>query len=226
MKKNIFIILALLMFGLIFTGLSCSKSATPTTTPTAETTTTEDLTNAAPTSIDSSFTTNYNLAKEKVIGWKPDASLAAVSVKLPANLGLNNSTETFTFGSATDTLNWWSISIAESTGKFIRAIIPKTDYLGTAPTPINVAFWKTNYLEAFQLAEANGGKDFRKNNTDVDVTLTLMNSEPKGWLWWVVDYKTPSGNSLKVRINPNDKSIVDETGTVIVPAATTTTTTQ
>lgn len=230
MSKKIVLVATLLVLVFVITGLSCKKSSTSTstdssqTTSTAATTTVTDLTTVLPATVDSAFTTNYNSAKEKALLWKGDAKLVLVSLKLPRSLEVGNATESFTFGSDSDKSYWWNISIAEKTSKYVRAIIPKEDYLGTAANPINSAYWKTNYLEAFQIAEKNGGQTFRKNNTDVDITLTLSQSEPKGWLWWVVEYKSTTGSSFKLRLNPNDKTVVDELGNTISNGASTTST--
>ena len=155
------------------------------------------------------------LAKNKVQEWKTDAVLSAVNIKLPRDLTTNKAIETFVFGSAMDTANWWTFAISESSGKFVRAIVPKEDYLSEVTKPINNQYWKINYLEALQIAEANGGKAFRENNKETQITLTLAHTQPKGWLWWLVEYKTPEGESLKVRINAFDKSVVDEKGNIV-----------
>lgn len=226
--KTIFYSILLILLVATVTGLGCKKKTTeeqPSQTPTATSTaTTLDLTNALPTSLDELITTNYNLAKQKVLDWHSDATIYVLTIKLPQSLELNNATETYTFGSATDAQSWWTISIAEKTGKIIRAIIPKEDYFGNSLKPMNTYFWKTNYLEAFQLAEKNGGKTFRDSNQDAEVTLTLSHSEPKGWLWWTVEYKTNTGSNLKIRINPFDRTIVDESGNIITSGTTQTTT--
>ncbi|EKD56598.1 MAG: hypothetical protein ACD_58C00138G0001 [uncultured bacterium] len=223
MKKLSLTVLALVLF-LSLSGLSCSlfsKKTTDTTTTdaTTDTTTTDtdlattNLTNVEATSIDDLVTTNYNLAKSKAQDWKSDAVLVNLTVKLPKNLATNQATETYVFGSAQDANNWFSFSISESSSKYIRAVIPKEDYLGTDVKPVNSTYWKMNYLRAFQLAEANGGKTFRAANKNSEVVTTLGHGLPKGWLWWQMEYKSvDTGNKLIIKVNPNDSTVIDENG--------------
>lgn len=210
-------LLIIVIFAL--TGALCQKTETTPETTTEEetttTTTTTDLTTIDPTTISTTFLTNYNTAKEKAILWKGDAKLVTLTVKLPQDLSLNKATETFVFGSDSDPDYWWTFSISESSGKYVRALIPKEDYLGTATTAIAEKYWKTNYLQAFQKADSYTGKSFRTSNSEVEVIVTLSHGDPKGWLWWLVEYKSADGNSTKVRINPGDLTIVDDLGNTI-----------
>lgn len=222
--------ISILFMAISLTGASCGNSTTsvPTQSPTATSSTTsnaQNLTNVATTVASASFDANYKLAQDKAKIWKSDAELVYVSVKLPISLEVGNTTTSFTFGSKSDADNWWNISISEKTGKYIRAIIPKADYLGTAQKTVDTSFWKINYLEAFQIAEKNGGQAFRQANQDVEATVTLAKSDPKGWTWWLVEYKTPTGSITKVRINPGDKSVVDDTGNVVSTSTNSNTTT-
>lgn len=169
---------------------------------------------------DATLTANYEQAEAQASAWNKDAQLMMVSVKLPQDLSLNNSTETYTYGSENAPYYWWTYSLSEATGKTVRALVNKEDYLGTNVKPISKNYWRTNYIEAFQIADNYGGKEFRQNNQNVSVNLTLSVSEPKEWLWWLVEYKTPLGESLSVRINPNDQTIVDETGEVVTTGST------
>lgn len=206
------------MFSL--TGLSCSKtndktqettSPSPSASATATNLATSNLTNTDATTSDSLMVQNYELARTKAASWKPDAVIVTIQVKLPADLSTNKANETFIFGSASDTNNWWSFSVSEQSGKFIRAIIPKEDYLGTGVMPIQTKYWKMNYAKAFQLADAAGGSNFRNNNPDTQITETLHQTQPNGWLWWEVEYKSAT-NKLVLKVNPNDANIVDEMG--------------
>lgn len=210
----------LIVLALSLTGLSCSKTGTntqdtaspsPSASATATNVATSNLTNTDASTADSLMVQNYELARTKAASWKPDAVLVAVQVKLPLDLSVNKANETFIFGSASDTNNWWSFSVSEQSGKFVRAIIPKEDYLGTDIKPIQTKYWKMNYAKAFQLADAAGGSAFRNNNPDTQVTQTLRQMQPNGWLWWEVEYKSPT-NKLILKVNPNDANIVDESG--------------
>jgi len=203
---------------LTLTGLSCNlfkKKTTDTTDTTTATTATPALLAADSTSINQLFNANLDLAKSKAKEWKTDATLYAVNIKLPKDLSVNKAIETFVFGSAADTLDWWTFAISENSAKYVRAIVPKTDYLSTITKPIGMNYWKINYLEALKIADANGGKAFREKNTDTQITENLSQTEPKGWLWWIVEYESSTGDSLKVRINPTDQTVVDESGNIV-----------
>lgn len=214
----------LLLFGsltvvLSLSGLNCGLKKTTTTTTSTPTATSSNLAasnliNADSVSLDASISKNYQTAKSKASLWKPDATLATIQIKLPVDLAANSANETYIFGSAADTSNWWTISIAEQSGNYVRAVIPKEDYLGSSIKPIDTKFWRMNYVKAFQLADKNGGEKFRQDNADTQVTTTLHNTQPKGWLWWEIEYKSAS-NKLIIKVNPNDGNIVDEQGNPI-----------
>lgn len=223
--KKIIIISGIVLLGLTLTG--CKKTETTATpTPSATVTTSNlpasNLTNVDPTAVDTVVQQNYNLAKVKAQEWKSDAVLVSLSVKLPSDLSVNASDETYVFGSATDTTNWWSFSISEKTSRYIRASIPKEDYLGADVTPINISYWKMNYAKAFQLAEVNGGSAFRAINPSATVTTTLHQTQPRGWLWWDIEYKAGT-NSLIIKVNPNTGDVVDESGNPLTSGTTGTT---
>ncbi|MCL5795818.1 MAG: hypothetical protein M1338_05700 [Patescibacteria group bacterium] len=230
-NKNIFIISAFLLVFLSLSGASCNwfsknnaNSASPTPTATNTATTAAgygQLLTASPSAISSLFNSNLTQAEAKAKSWKQDAKLYAVNIKLPKNLGTNQAIETFIFGSDQDKNYWWTDAISENSGNFVRAIVPKEDYLSEVKTPINNNYWKINYLDALLIAEDNGGKAFREKDPDSQISLNLYNSQPKGWLWWLVEYKNTNGESLKVRINANDQSVVDESGTVITTGSST-----
>lgn len=175
----------------------------------------EPLVMADSMNYDATITANFEQAEISALAWQKDAQLMLVSVKLPSDLSLNNSTNTFTYGSENVFDYWWTYSLAESSGKTVRALVNKDDYLGNNVKPINKTYWRTNYIEAFQIADNYGGKEFRQNNPNTAISLTLSVSEPKGWLWWLVEYKTPLGENFSVRINPNDQTIVNESGEVV-----------
>ena len=229
MDKKIIVFL----FGIALvtlTGLTMPSCGSKTNT-TAETTTTPEATpsvilNEAPlatvdaTTYDATLTADYEKAEVDAKKWQSNAELVMVSVKLPSDLSLNNATQTYTYGSSNDTQYWWTYSLSEQTQKFVRALVNKEDYLGTSLTPIPKKFWRTNFIEAFQIADNYQGAEFRLNNQNVEITETLSVGKPNNYLWWLVEYKTPLGNNLTVRINPNDRTIVDESGNIITTGKT------
>ncbi|MCK4313104.1 MAG: hypothetical protein KAW88_10260 [Candidatus Cloacimonetes bacterium] len=233
--KYLSAVILLVSISILFAGCK-QKEPDPSPAPTStipvanENLPTNNLINVDVVTIDTIVQQNYNLAKVKAEEWKPDAVLVTISVKFPQDLAISAADETFIFGSAEDTVNWWSFSISEKTSRYIRAIIPKEDYLGVDIQPINMDYWKMNYSQAFQLAEANGGQAFRSQNTNASITATLHHTQPRNWLWWEIEYKFGT-NKLVIKVNPNDGQIVDETGNPLstggtTPAATTTTTPQ
>lgn len=224
--KIIFLALLLVLFFSL-TGLSCNKknqnqaSPTPTPTSTAPANLAQpNLIDTDPAAIETIASQNYELAKSKAISWKPDAVVVTAQVKLPADLALNKANETYIFGSASDTVHWWSFSVSEQTGKYIRAIIPKEDYLGTDAKPINVKYWRMNYAKALQLTDKSGGSEFRSANPDTQITATLHQAQPNNWLWWEIEYKSAS-SKLILKVNPNDANIVDEQGNPVSTGDTT-----
>lgn len=221
MNRKIAIICAIFVIT-VFTGLNipfCSKD-TDATTQTTETTDSVVLNDAElvtidAASIDPTITANFESADKEAKAWKGDAKLIMVSAKLPTDLSNSNSTLTYTYGSDSEPNWWWTYSYSETTGKAVRAMVMKDDYLGKDIKELPKQYWRTNYIEAFQIAENYSGNEFRKNNPDSQVTITLSVSEPKGWLWWLVEYNSSNGQSSSVRINPSDKTIVDEQGQTI-----------
>lgn len=163
-----------------------------------------------PTAFDEAIQANYRAAETKVKAWQQDAVLYHVSARLPADLDLGKVTEVYTYGTATDAYNWWTYNISGKTGKAVRAIIPKEDYLGTTLQPIPLRFWQSNYIEAFQLAEANGGADFRASHSDASVTINLLVTDPSNYLWWSVEYESATSEPFKILINPATKEVFSE----------------
>lgn len=235
--RNQFIRWAVLLPTVLLVLTGCGLKQKPAETPTDQTTTdpttptpdvsapaTDDLSTAAPADAQAGLDQNLTKAKAAAIAWQADATLHYASVDLPASLAPQSGNEVYVFGSAQDGTNWWTYSLSQSTGKFVRALIPKEDYLGTNLIPVNEKYWKMNYIEALQLADQNGGATFRSTNQGTRVTTFLSHREPKGWLWWTVEYKAPSGQLLTLLVNPNLGEVVDETGAAISTGGDTTAT--
>lgn len=169
--------------------------------------------NIDPTSLDATLKESFNLAESKSKLWRQDAQLVHYSVKIPNGFTIGTITETYSYGSTADPFNWWTITISAKNNKVVRALIPKEDYLGTNYGPIPQRFWKINFIEALQLAEINGGSDYRKGKANVEATATLAISEPKNYLWWAIEYRSSTGDPYKLLINPSTKEVVTDTGT-------------
>ena len=198
-----------------------AEPATDQTQTTDQSDTTADTTLAGvlPSSLDTKLTTNLNLATNAAHAWHPDAVLVYASVEIPASLIPNAGNEVYVYGAASDLSNWWTYSVSEDTGKFVRAIIPREDYLGSLLDPVNTSYWKMNFVEAFQAAEKNGGGDFRTQNAGTRVTTFLSQRAPRGWLWWTVEYTAPSGEQFTLLVNPNQGEVVNENGDQLAPGA-------
>lgn len=210
-------LLALLLAGCSGRGLIASK---PTVSTTAEPPTAAALTTIDPATVDQALADQLTTARTKAKEWHADALLHSVSVELPAALGTDNAAITFVFGAPAAPNDWWTYSVNDTTNRSIRATIPKADYLGTALTPINTQFWKMNYVQAFQLADGNGGADARTTHPDARVKLYLNHREPRQWLWWTVEYTAGDQVLLTLLVNPNRGEVVNTQGTEVAPATT------
>jgi hypothetical protein len=76
-------------------------------------------------------------------------------------------------------------------------------------TTVNLKSWKLSYIEALKTAEKNGGQEWRSNNTLNQLRLTLKNSNPKGWLYWIVSYEG-EGGGLTIQIDAYSGRFVPE----------------
>lgn len=170
-----------------------------------------------PTTLESTIQADNSLAQQKAQIWKKDAVLYQVSIKLPSNLAVGQATEVYTYGSSSDAYNWWTLNVSQKTSKSIRAIVPKEDYLGTTLQPIPLKFWKMSYVEALQMAETNGGSNFRTQHPDSQVTVNLSVSQPKNFLWWSVEYEPIAGETFKILVNPATSEVITSTLPTLQP---------
>lgn len=159
------------------------------TAKTATTTTVANLTNADPADFAAEIKTEQDLADIKAKAYNPNEALAAIEITIPGNLVPRSGNATYIYDQPKDAANHYTVSIAQATQNFIRAVIPKEDYFGQI-TPVNPKSYKLKYIEALKVAEKNGGKDFRGKNTLTELKLTLKNADPKGWLYWFVHYSS------------------------------------
>lgn len=216
--KNILKIFILLILSSSLAGLSlsCKKQPTPTPTPSASITTEtpkNDLTNLDSSSIIDEIKSNYALSREKAAAWQSDAVLYSASAKISSTLNQEDTIEVYTFGSPLQPAYWWTISISVRSKNYVRAIIPKEDYLGSSLRSVMTQYWKINYVEAFQVAEKNGGKEWRQsqNDSNYQITTTLVHGDPKGYLYWMVEYQDSSGADKKtVQVNANNGEVIKQ----------------
>jgi len=203
--KNSLKIMALIILLITASGCSLTKKSSTETSATTNAFTDQNSATAM-------TTTQANLAKAKVAAasWHPDATWVALNFNVPADLNPKSLSQTFVFGSGSDTNNWFTYSI-DTSEKFVRAVIPKSDFLGIDLQPIAETYWKTNYISALQTAYANGGNAFIAKSPETQVTLTLSQNPPKNWLWYLITFQA-ANDAQKIRISANDGKIYDDQG--------------
>lgn len=200
------------------TTTESSLSSTPTSSSSSS-----DLTGLDPNSLNESINKNLSLAQTRAQGdWQSDAALSYTTYKISASLKPEEVTETYVFGSINDPGHWWTFSALHGSDKFVRALIPKDDYLGADIKPLKIQFWKTNFAKAFQAAEAAGGAEWRQDKTLAAVTVNLLVGAPQDdWLWWTIEYTTTNGESKTFRVNPFTGLAVGDDGEPLVAVSTT-----
>ena len=166
-----------------------------------------DLTNVDPALYDEPIKNEYAAAAAKSLEANPKLQLAAISVEIPPALGLKSANTRYIFVSDKDAINNWTITFASDTGNFIRAIIPKDDYMGN-PTVMDTKLWKFNYVTALQITEKDGGLAWRENNELKGITLTLKHGDPNNWLTWTINYQG-ANSSFTRKIDANSGKIVE-----------------
>ncbi len=144
--------------------------------------------------------------------WHPDAELYTVTVAWPPSLLTGKAKRVYVFGSAAERDHWWTLAINEETKEHIRALVAKSDYLGYELTPIPLAYWKVNAIEALQIADTHGGKEFREANPGSELTASLAAIGPNDWLWWVVNYRGEQTAEKHIRIHPGTGQVYTEAG--------------
>lgn len=210
------ILFLFIISALVGLNLSCKKETTTTPTPSPSESATQtpqknDLTNLDPTSALEEIKSNYNTAELKATQWQSGAVLYSASAKITPTLDWQDVVEVYTFGSNSQPNFWWTISISVRSKNYIRAIIPKEDYLGSNLRTVTLEYWKINYVEAFQIAERNGGKEWREKqkSTNYQITTTLAHGDPKNYLYWIVEYQNSDGSDKKtVQINAYNGEVV------------------
>jgi hypothetical protein len=166
-----------------------------------------NLTNIDPRDYDSLVKDEYSSATTQALEADSKNVFSALVVELPGSLALNSGNDRFIFSSPSSPANNWTITFSELTGNSIRAIIPKDDYLGTL-NPVNTNLWKFHYVTALQIAESNGGKEFRENNTLTGASLTLKHGDPNNWLSWTVEYDSATNKFVK-QIDANSGKLIE-----------------
>lgn len=212
-KKPVFIIIVVvaIIVALVWSYVARVINQRKIAQQNAQQTTTEsvkDLTNVDPAEYDEPTKKEYAVASTKAVEADSKNALAAMVVELPASLGVSSGNVRYIFTSNLDPTNNWTITFSQETGNYIRAVIPKDDYMGNVPG-MDTKLWKFNYVTALQIAEKEGGKDWRDNNELKGVTETLKHSDPNNWLTWTVEYQGVN-SVFSTKIDANSGKVVTE----------------
>lgn len=165
-----------------------------------------DLTNIDIGEVTDSIKSQADIADSNATSADSRNQLAAIDIQLPKSLAQGSGTTNYIYTSSADRIYNWVISISNASEAFVRSKVYKNDYLGDL-TAINRDFWKINYVQALQIAEKNGGLDFRNHYDVSSVRLVLKNGDPKGWLYWYVTY-TATDQVKSIQIDANSAAIV------------------
>jgi len=167
---------------------------------------TADLTNIDIGEVTDSIKSQTDIADSNATSVDSRNQLAAIDIQLPKSLAQGSGTTNYIYTSSADRIYNWVISISNASEAFVRSKVYKNDYLGDL-TAINRDFWKINYVQALQIAEKNGGLDFRNYYDVSSVCLVLKKGDPKGWLYWYVTY-TATGQVNSIQIDANSAAII------------------
>ena len=166
-----------------------------------------NLTNLEPKDFDSVIRTEYAKANEEAKKVNQAYALAAIEIEIGQNLTQDEVLSRYIFTSSKDEENNWVYTVSQATGSYIRALIPKSDYFGS-PTEMNTKLWQYNYVTALQLAEENGGQDFREESDITGVKLTLRHYGDDNWLMWIIRYDNELTNKT-VYLDASSGDVLD-----------------
>lgn len=165
-----------------------------------------NLTTIAASEFDEVVKTQYAQAKSKAEEVNQDYKLSGIQVIL-SSLELNSGDTRYIFSSQNDTLNNWTITFSNSSGNFIRAAIPKNDFLGDL-AGMDTSQWKFNYVTAIQIAENNGGKEWRQSNGLSSAEIFLRQEPISNILLWTVKYNSGT-ESFSINIEASSGKTVE-----------------
>lgn len=205
----VIIAMGLIAFSALRRRLQPKATPTPPVEAPAEASAEEELLAVTPEEALPELRANFEDASRLAKNWSSQAALVNITVKLtgPTKEG---GTLTYVFDSPEEPGLHYTISYKLDSGSYVRAIIPEEDFLGGGLRPIELRYWKTSYVEALQIAEKNGGADFRRDGPVTSISLTLQHGEPRGWLWWTVEYEAKGKSPFRLQINPFHKEVLKE----------------
>ncbi len=173
---------------------------------TAEEVKISNLTNIDAATLDADIKNQLSTADSKAAETDKKNVLIAVEVRLPQSLASSSGDTSYIYSSMSDKTNNWIVTLSNTSNNFLRAKVPKEDYIGDLK-PVNRSYWKINYIAALQVAEKNGGLDFRNANEISEIKLLLKNSDPKNWLYWFVSY-SGKNNIKQFQIDASTGSLI------------------
>lgn len=167
-----------------------------------------NLTNADPADFNDFTQDEFSLAVTKAKEVDPNYKVSALEVEIGPNLTPESVVTRYFFSSEDDSLNNWAITISSVSKNYIRALIPKSDYIGNV-TPIDVSRWKFNYVTALQIAEESGGSAFRSIQGDAfsKISLTLKQGGENNWLVWTAEY-FGADTSTQIKIDAYSGNVI------------------
>jgi len=159
----------------------------------------------------------FDQAQDKAKEWQNSAQLVAIQVEIPGSLKKNYVSTRYFFSSVNVDHYYWTIALTSNNDNYVRALIPKEDYSGIDLKPVVTRYNKYNYIEALQIAEQNGGEAWRQTHNLGGVTLVLSRGQPKGWLYWQIEYLAVDKNgerlpteNFKLKFNSYSGEVVGE----------------
>ncbi|HRY60006.1 MAG TPA: hypothetical protein P5096_01355 [Patescibacteria group bacterium] len=135
----------------------------------------------------------FEFASGKAKEWKEDAIPVAVTASYTKTIDPKNGKNTYIFVSPSMNQYYFTLTLDQNqtdTGmnSFQRILYFKEDYflpktVGNMP----IKYWKVDYIEALQKADASGGKDIRVANSEYDINMVLSAEQGEN-LTWKVEY--------------------------------------
>ncbi len=176
----------------------------------------ENLLTIDPGTVAPELKESLEFAQKKAEDWQNNAKLTAVQIEVPASLKKEFTSTRYVYSSPASPYYYWTIAISSNNQNYIRALIPKEDYISMDLRVILSQYWKLNYVEALQMSDQNGGETWRAENRLGKIKMTLNHGQPSGYLYWNIEYAAIDENGqrspesdLKMKINAYTGEIAD-----------------
>lgn len=164
-----------------------------------------DLTTVDAKDYDELIKTQLATANTEALKADSGNRLVAIEITLPSLL-LKSGESRYIFTSPNTPEENWVMTFSEETGGTLRAKIPKVDYMGDLPA-MNTSLWKYNYVTAIQIAEKNGGKEWRQTNGLYTAKATLKHGGENNWLIWYITYQS-GDNTFEKQLDANSGKVL------------------